>query len=78
MFVFDRELKAMEGSHFRLSDITQTLLNMHKENNWYPASHLTLFAFLWILLLKIIDFEQICTEYDEIGYFIGLFKFTGS
>ena len=48
----------MEGGHFKASDIIQPKLNTHKLNNLFPAMHLFSFAFLLILLLKIIDFEN--------------------
>ena len=39
---------------------------------------LTSFAFLMISLLRIVDFEKICTVCIENRYFIDFSKFTGS
>ena len=50
----------MEGSHFRLSDVTQPILNMHKQDNEFPAIRVN-FVFICILifLMKTVDFEKI-------------------
>ena len=44
---------------------------MNEQNNVFPAIHFTWFVFLFILLLKIVDFENICKVSNEIGDFIG-------
>ena len=53
------------GTHLRLCDVTQHLLNMHKTDNLASCT----FALLLIFHLKVDFMRKICTVYDNNGDF---------
>ena len=56
--MYDIELKAIEGSYFRLCDATLPLAKINKQNKEFPAIQLVLVELLLVFLLKIQ--ENVC------------------
>ena len=81
----------MKAAIFRLSDVTQPYLNMHKQNNYFLATH---FNFVRIIIdssveIHVVDFQfamelgimlafqnlQEVNEIFKMAAFVGLFDF---
>ena len=48
-----------------LRDVKHWLFNMHKQNNQFSAIHFNFVAFMFILLLKIVDFEKYSLKWNS-------------
>ena len=59
----------MDGSHFRLSDVTQPKLNMHKQNNKFPATH---FNFVCIFIDASVENSWFRKKYVQFAMKVGI------